>query len=234
MHGRIAVRLARRGVRGIVAGMILSRQRRYLFIHIPKTGGTAMALALEGRAARDDLMLGDTPKARQRRGRLKGVQTHGRLWKHSTLADLEGLVSVDEAADLFIFTLVRNPWDRAVSYYHWLREQTFDHPAVERARALPFDAFLRDPATRAAFRATPARSYVSTADGVERCAHFIRLERFEEDAGPLWDHLGFRLSLDRTNVSARDRDYRGYYSDDLARIVARDCEEDIARFGYAY
>ncbi|MFV2003185.1 MAG: Type II secretory pathway, pullulanase PulA, partial [Paracoccaceae bacterium] len=31
--------------------MILSRARRYLFIHIPKTGGTALALALEARAA---------------------------------------------------------------------------------------------------------------------------------------------------------------------------------------
>ena len=40
--------------------MILSRGRRYLFIHIPKTGGTSMALALEARTMKDDLMLGDT------------------------------------------------------------------------------------------------------------------------------------------------------------------------------
>ena len=31
--------------------MILSRGRRFIFIHIPKTGGTALALALRG--ARD-------------------------------------------------------------------------------------------------------------------------------------------------------------------------------------
>ena len=34
--------------------MILSRGRRYIFIHIPKTGGTALTLALEGRAMKDD------------------------------------------------------------------------------------------------------------------------------------------------------------------------------------
>lgn len=32
--------------------MIISRGRGYIFVHIPKTGGTAMALALEDRAKR--------------------------------------------------------------------------------------------------------------------------------------------------------------------------------------
>ena len=68
--------------------MILSRGRRYIFIHAPKTGGTALSLALEARAMRDDIFVGDTPKARARKGRLKGVETAGRLWKHSTLADI--------------------------------------------------------------------------------------------------------------------------------------------------
>ncbi len=216
--------------------MILSRGRGYLFIHIPKTGGTAMAQALEGRAMKDDIMLGDTPKARRRRHRAASAKARGRLWKHSTLADLEGLVTRQEMEELFVFTLVRNPWDRAVSYYHWLREQSFDHPAVSLARSLDFASFLRHPQTRAAFRAAPARAHVSDPDGVERCELFIRLEYQAEDTRPLWDHLGFRLELDRVNVSKRAADYRGYYSDETAALVAADCaeDEDVARFGYAF
>ncbi|MGR3323686.1 MAG: sulfotransferase family 2 domain-containing protein [Pseudooceanicola sp.] len=214
--------------------MILSRGRRYLFVHIPKTGGTAMALALEGRAMKDDLMLGDTPKAVQRRHRLSGARTRGRLWKHSTLADLDGLVTAADLDGLFVFTMVRNPWDRAVSYYHWLRTQTFDHPAVTLAGTLDFGAFLAHPRTRQAFRATPARSYVTDADGQDRGALHIRLEHLDSDAEPLWDHLGFRLSLARVNASDRDRDYRTYYTDATAALIAEDCGEDIARFGYAF
>jgi len=30
--------------------MIISPGRRFVFVHIPKTGGTALTLALEGRA----------------------------------------------------------------------------------------------------------------------------------------------------------------------------------------
>lgn len=73
--------------------MILSRARRYILVHIPKTGGTSMALALEDRAMADDVLVGDTPKARQRRKRLRGIPTAGRLWKHSTLAAAEGLIT---------------------------------------------------------------------------------------------------------------------------------------------
>ena len=72
--------------------MIISRGRRYLFVHIPKTGGTAMAMALEARAMKDDILIGDTPKAQKRKRRLKDIKTAGRLWKHSTLADIDGLI----------------------------------------------------------------------------------------------------------------------------------------------
>ena len=124
--------------------MIISRGRGYIFVHIPKTGGTAMALALEHRAKADDIMIGDTPKAVKRRGKVKNVQTAGRLWTHSTLADAEGLITRDEMRDLFTFTLVRNPWDRMVSYYHWLKTQTFDHPAVILAQSKGFSECAAD------------------------------------------------------------------------------------------
>ena len=59
--------------------MIISRGRQFIFVHIPKTGGTSLALALEGRAMKDDILLGDTPKALNRRKRVKGAEARG-LW----------------------------------------------------------------------------------------------------------------------------------------------------------
>lgn len=214
--------------------MIISRGRAFVFVHIPKTGGTSLALALEDRAMKDDILLGDTPKAVRRRRRLKGVQARGRLWKHSTLADVDGLVSSQDLDRMFCFTLVRNPWDRVVSYYHWLRTQSFDHPAVTLARDLPFDGFLRAPHTMASLSASPASHYMTDASGTERCARYIRIEAFDEDATPLFDHLGFDLSLPLTNTSQRPADYRGFYDAPLRQLVSELCAEDIARFDYSF
>ncbi len=214
--------------------MIISRGRRYIFVHIPKTGGTSMALALEARAMKDDLMLGDTPKAQKRRRRVKGARARGRLWKHSTLTDIDGLISAAEARDFFTFTLVRNPWDRVVSYYHWLRAQSFDHPAVRAAQQLDFADFLHDRQVAASLARHPYASYMRDADGVECADLYIRLEHLAADIAPLEAHLGFTLDIPHVNRSARSGDYRTAYDPESRDLVGHLCAEDIARFGYSF
>jgi hypothetical protein len=214
--------------------MIISPGRQFIFVHIPKTGGTSLALALEERAHRDDILIGDTPKAIKRKGRVKQLAAKGRLWKHSTLADLDGAVASSDLDAMFIFTLVRNPWDRMVSYYHWLRQQGFDHPAVTLAKASSFTEFVLHPDTDSGLRAFPAARYVTDASGVEHAAAFVRLEHLSEDLAPVEAHLGVALTGPHANASSRPDDYRLAYSDRAADAVAQMCSADIARFGYRF
>jgi len=191
-------------------------------------------MALEGRAAADDILIGDTPKAVRRRGRLKGLSARGRLWKHSGLADIDGVVTPAEMQDFFVFTLVRNPWDRLVSYYAWLQDQRIDHPAARLAQRLDFSAFLRHPGIAETFRAHPYGASVSLA-GRDLCNLYLRLERLSVDLPRLEAALGQKLApLPWLNRSDRRGDYRTYYSDQEAAVVADFCAEDIARFGYCF
>lgn len=212
--------------------MILSKGRKYIFIHIPKTGGTALALALEARAMKDDILFDNTPKAKSRQHRQKGLQAAGRLWKHSTRADIEGLVP--DLDSYFTLTLVRNPWDRMVSYYHFLRGQSFDHPAVTLAKSTDFSGFLAAPPTQATLQAWPASAHMCDSTGVDRADLYARLEHLHDDLSPFEAHLGFKLTLSRVNRSDRHPDWRIYYSDADAALIGHLCAEDIARFGYGF
>ena len=215
--------------------MIISPGRKYIFVHIPKTGGTALALALEARAMKDDILIGDTPKARARKARLRGVTSQGRLWKHSTLTDIAGLATDAEIADFFTVTLVRNPWDRAVSYYHWLRVQNFAHPAVGVAKTHDFSGFLNHPQTTTSLRLWPYTAYMRDRFGHERATLYARLEHLDADLAPFEAHLGFRITpLPHANTSDRARDWRGFYSDADAALLADICVDDIAQFRYRF
>ena len=215
--------------------MIVSFQHRYIFAHAPKTGGTSLARALESKVGKDDILLGDTPKALKRRKRQKGLTASGKLWKHAGLRDIYGLVSQAEIDSFFIFTIVRNPWDRVVSYYFWLRAQKFDHATVTLAKSLPFSEFLRDPETKASFRAAPYSSYVTDVTGNMRCDLFLRQENLASDISALEQNLNLKLpALGQENRSTRDADWRGYYSQADQDIVAEICAADIAQFSYQF
>jgi len=214
--------------------MIVSPGRGYVFAHAPKTGGTSLTLALETRAMKDDILIGDTPKARQRRGRLKGLASRGRLWKHATLADVEGVLPQPRLDAMLCVTLVRNPWDRLVSYYHWLRDQSFDHPAVPLAKALSFADFLHHDHTRRSFATESYGRYVTGSDGVERPALFVRLEHLAADLAPFEAHLGFTLDVPRANPSQRPSRYQPLYDGETRDLVGRLCQTDIARFAYRF
>jgi len=150
------------------------------------------------------------------------------------LADIDGIVSTDELADMFCTTLVRNPWNRVFSYYNYLRAQGFEHPAVGLAKLLDFNRFMRDRTTVGAFRDWPYGAYMADAKGVERFLAFICIEHLEEDLQPFVQHLGLGLSIPIANMSEQDRDYRKYYDDLLAEFVGALYAEDIRRFGYHF
>lgn len=215
--------------------MIISPGRGFVFVHMPKTGGTSLTLALEARARADDVLIGDTPKSRRRQKRIADLPARGRLWKHSTLADLDGWLGPADLDAMFVFTLVRNPWDRLLSLYTWSLAQRFDHPVVRLARSTDFAGFLRDPGLRQRILDAPAGAYVTDASGRERCDAFIRLEQYEADIAPVERRLGFALRpLPVANRSDRPRDWRAAYDVAGAETVARLCAPDIARFGYRF
>src|SRR5438477_12475659 len=88
--------------------MPVDHNRKLLFIHIPKTGGTTVLT-----------LLGLWKKERSANlGTLFGDWGSFDL-QHLTLFQAEQFLTCSEFASYFKFAFVRNPWDRAVSAAFW-------------------------------------------------------------------------------------------------------------------
>lgn len=223
------------GLQGSSAPMIISHGRKYIFVHIPKTGGTSLSLALEAKAMKDDILIGDTPKAKKRRKRYQDVQTSGRLWKHARLTDIYGLATQDQIESYFVFTIVRNPWDRMVSYYHWLKAQSFKHPVVGIAREYSFAEFLMNPVVQQGLQNDATRHYTCDRGGIERCNMHLKMEELAKDVQHLEQHLGVKLpELPHHNRSERHKNYANYYDTDSKDMISKVFADDIKRFEYKF
>lgn len=121
---------------------------------------------------------------------------------------------------LFKFTVIRNPWDRAISYYFrymnvWNRKTFID--LLENL--------------------IPMRFYVcedvrgnSTLD--ENIQYILRFEYLQEDFNYCCDGLELpRLKLPKLNSSKHEH-YSEYYDEELKQIVYEKFREDIEFGGY--
>ena len=79
---------------------MICEKNKIIFIHIPKTTGTTIESIFKS-------------------SRLNIRNTKYRLWEqHSTISQLIKMHKVD-INQYYKFTVIRNPWDRAVSGHNW-------------------------------------------------------------------------------------------------------------------
>jgi hypothetical protein len=212
------VRLFSQLRRGETDPYALSSFDRYrcIFIHIPKTAGVSIAHSLFG-----------TQKA-----------------LHKTVLDYQVLLRKDEFDSYFKFAFVRNPWDRAVSAYAFLREGGYGAKDREFwddtvSRYSSFDDFVCQWMTPVNIfsNALFVPQYVFICDPRARPQlDFVgRFENLAHDFEFVARKLGIEPSLSRKNVtSGRKSDFREYYTRASREMIARLYDRDVQLLNYAF
>lgn len=163
----------------------------------------------------------------------RGNQWLTGLKRHAQLRDLQAMVSPEEYSDLFKFGFVRNPWDREVSFYYYLRG-AWGITGHAVARELGFEEFLR---RRLENRPQGQIEWLNNADGSFGADYVGYFENLEDDMQHICRQVGIKAPVvPRENISRKraDRDYRSLYTDETAALVARAYPEDIDKFGYVF
>jgi Sulfotransferase family len=209
--------------------VLISDDRRMLFVHIPKTGGASV----------EQLLREACPDART-----VGKQRHARLQR--ILRHEPGLV------DYWSFGFVRNPWSRMVSWYSMI--DTWNHrwgPASGRtqdgqwgstrdgnplwravAAYADFDEFVLRGTAEHDRLAMPQVDYLV---GDDHRADFIgRTEHLAEDIATIQRELDLpAIELPHRNARSSGS-WRDYYTPATRDRIAEVYAKDVAEFDYRF
>jgi hypothetical protein len=217
--------------------MLLSLRYRFLFVHIAKTGGTSVRDSL-GRYKWSDPYRFPQFLCSKISG-LTGHRIGAKFPRHAKAIAAQEMLPRDVYEQLFKFAFVRNPWDLQVSSYHHIRRERPD-----LLTEIPdFAAILRwkfDPQRPAQYHAdmsTVVQSdYLIDLQGRLIVDYVGRYEHLVEDFETACRKIGIRAPNLRHSRRATDRtrDYRAYFDDASAALIARHYQADCERFGYRF
>lgn len=217
--------------------MILSNRYKFLYVHIAKTGGTSVRASLMSLRWRDPYYF-----AQWICSRLSGLTGHriaSKLPRHSKIVCAQEMLPQEFFKSLYKFAFVRNPWDLQVSSYHHLKRE---RPFLLEGRE-SFEAFTRwklDPARPYQYHLdtaiTPMTDYLVDLHGNLLTDYIGRYERLHDDWAHICKHLGIphRPLPHERKATDRRKDYRSYYSDDLAQLVGDYFKRDVELLGYRF
>lgn len=207
--------------------MRVSDQGRFVFVHVPKTGGSTI----------DRMLDAEVPDVRS----ISGVP------RHSGMDRILG--AEPDLSGYWFFAFVRNPWDRMVSWWAMVCD------VLSKVDAGDPDAIKRVEGHRKFWR--PARTWESFETFVERgpesyprlglpqvdllahegrAADFVgRQENFARDLGAVRERIGLGpvTSVPRDNASPH-RPYRDYYTPRTRALVADMYAADLAAYAYEF
>ncbi len=217
--------------------------RGFAFVHIPKTGGTSLVRALAAERTEYTAygvwdMLEASP---EREAIATAIRRNFGLasfvsfpQQHLPAAALRALLG-DAWDSLFSFACVRNPWDMLVSTYAFARAHAPGVSTEDPDRSALMarcDTFARFVELYPLLRADQT-AMVSDGDLV-LVTEVLRFERLADDVAALRDRLGLTLALGFENASAREADYRTYFTPRTQALAAKHFARDIDRFGYLF
>jgi hypothetical protein len=189
--------------------------KKAIFVHIPKCAGVAVKRALFGN--------------------LSGG--HTKLSMYCRVFEPELFLTY------FKFTFVRNPWDRLVSAYHFLRGGGYgdaDKKWFERELGIyrDFDDFVRN-----WLRAENIHKHIHFCPQIEflqdennsgiKVDYIGLYENIESDFTYVAKRLGADRGLEKGNTSSH-KSYKDYYCEATREIVGEVYLQDINRFGYDF
>ena len=207
--------------------MLISDSHQFVFVHIRKAAGTSLRQILERVSLANNKQL--WYKLLSRNG--FAVDYHKYAFrKHANLVEAERSMPAATFKQYFKFAVVRNPWDRLVSEYEYIKTQP-NHSRYKKLSALSFAEFIDYQSQRPDAHQVNA---LTLSNGQLGCDFIGKLETLEQSLMVIGAKIGIDFSaLPHVNQVNR-RDYRTYYDSNMQSQVKKLWQADIRAFQYEF
>ncbi|MFC4720906.1 sulfotransferase family 2 domain-containing protein [Geojedonia litorea] len=185
------------------------RHKKYVFIHINKTGGTSI-ISITGKAFR----------------------------KHLTVKDVIKYIGVKKWNLIYKFTVVRNPYAKVVSQYKF-RTKTNKSNMTKQPISFKdwvIKVFVEEDSYYYGKRPLlyqPQVEWLKNKEGEIDINQIIRFENLNVEFEKVANTIGIASSLPHLN-STKKSNYREYYDQETKAIITEYFKEDIETFDYSF
>jgi len=205
--------------------MLISESKSFLFVHVQKTAGTSLADILKPHALHP--ADGHLNKLASDLGLVRDWRKfHFR--KHANLRKAQSLIPAPVYDSLFKFGFVRNPWERLVSWYHYVQKTPSHEDCRSGETFADFAARIMEKPRRAQWWMIEDRSGGMGLDFVGR------FENLNDDIAHLCQRVGIEPQTLPYRNKMADKDYRMFYNDRLVLAVKNTWTREIDAFGYTF
>jgi len=153
---------------------------------------------------------------------------------HKSLYDYSKIVNIE---DYFIFTTIRNPWERMVSMFFDIINRIdpgrYEESDFNNAiRAIKNNNGLT-PLVGKRLSSGPIVEMLKI-NGKIRCDKYIKVSSLERELSDIKDKTLFKGSLKKVNAGKKREHYSKYYEDDTIKIIEDLFKEDILFFNFKF
>jgi len=189
---------------------MISHKHKFIFIHIPKCGGTTVEKALGW----------------------DGAPHHTMEWYMKQNYD-------SNPDEYYKFTFVRNPWDRLVSWYFYCRTRGLgsypkNFEEWVQTGIIPHWETSERIIDGTKWRGKDPINYQSWITHEKQYDFIGKLENFQQDFNIVCEKIGIPQQQLRHTNKSNHKHYTEYYDDETREIVAEKYARDIERFGYKF
>jgi hypothetical protein len=206
---------------------MISHKYKCIFIHIPRCGGSSIEdIIWPGKRKTEDLWMGFVSKYHNK------YQTGGLQHLFGKHVEIE--VGHKIFSEYFKFSFVRNPWDRAVSQFHFMKRRPDLREFIGLRLDDPFRKYLDLIRKKRHVQWEEQHKFIMNDHGEFLVDFQGRFENYKQDVGFVLEKLGLSGKavphVNRTPHSA----YQEYYDEESMEIVRLLYKRDIALFGYSF